>query len=478
MRHDRSTVRRGPARLTSSSGPLSPTESPTPERTPLPTALLSLSIVAEIFSGNWKYIHVPLGGDRILFGLGVACLVFGGTAAVSKRKLRPRPIHALLLVTAVYALGSAIAAHTISQSTGQFALLDRLGFIPFVMFCLAPLLFGRAKQRNYLLAALVVIGAYLGVTAFLEGVGLTNLTFPAYIRNPNLGIHFGRARGPFLESAADGLSMYMCAVAAAVGLKVWTSRASRWACGAVILLCGFGVVFTLTRAVWIAAVVGTLVALLVSPRTRNLVAPAVILGSLAVLAVLFLVPGLSTKVQGRTEEQQPVWDRYNTNAAAIRMVEAKPVFGFGWQTFITKGVPYIRQSSSYPLTGFGIEVHNVFLSHAAELGLTGSVLWTLALFSAVGGAILRRGPPELAPWRVGLVAIFVAFLVVANLGPLSYPFPNLLLWTWAGIAGANHFLVPRGGDQETEDEAHDEGVDEGDDHAAYRDREAIAWSLS
>jgi O-antigen ligase len=156
------------------------------------------------------------------------------------------------------------------------------------------------------------------------------------------------------------------------------------------------------------------------------------------------------------------------------MVEAKPVFGFGWQTFITKGVPYIRQSSSYPLTGAGIEVHNVFLSHAAELGLTGSALWTLALFSAVGGAILRRGPPELAPWRVGLVAIFIAFLVVANLGPLSYPFPNLLLWTWAGLAGANHFLVPRGADEETEAEASDEA----DTGLAERSREAVAWSLS
>jgi putative inorganic carbon (hco3(-)) transporter len=453
---------------------LSLSEPPDVERTPLPTVLLSLSIVAEIFSGNWKYIHVPLGGDRILLGLGVVCLVLGGTAAVAKRKLRPRPIHGLLLVTAVFALGSAIAAHTITQSTGQFALLDRLGLIPFLMFCLAPLVFGQAKQRNYLLAALVVIGGYLGVTALLEGVGLTSLTLPSYIRDPNLGIHFGRARGPFLESAADGLSMYMCAVAAAVGLKVWSSRGARWACGAVILLCGLGVVFTLTRAVWIAAVVGTLVALLVSPRTRSLVAPAVILGALALLAVLFLVPGLSTKVQGRTQDQQPVWDRYNTNAAAIRMVEAKPVFGFGWQTFITKGVPYIRQSSSYPLTGAGIEVHNVFLSHAAELGLTGSALWTLALFSAVGGAILRRGPPELAPWRVGLVAIFIAFLVVANLGPLSYPFPNLLLWTWAGLVGANHFLVPRGADEEPEAEASDDA----DTGLAERSREAVAWSVS
>ncbi len=70
-------------------------------------------------------------------------------------------------------------------------------------------------------------------------------------------------------------------------------------------------------------------------------------------------------------------------------------------------------------------------------------MWCVAIFGAVGGAIVRRGPPELHPWRVGLLAVFICFLIVGNLGPLSYPFPNILLWTWAGIAGAEFFLAPR-----------------------------------
>jgi O-antigen ligase len=415
-----------------------------------PTVLLSLSIGAEVFSGNWKYLHVPLGADRVLFVLGIGSLILGGVRAVSERRLRARPIHLLLLATAVYATASAIAVHTFNQSNGRFALLDRLGIIPFVMFCLAPLLFRQAKQRKFLLLVLVALGGYLGLVAFLEGVGLNRLVLPSYIRNPNIGLHYGRARGPFLESAADGLSLYMCGVAAVLGMRVWQSRGARIACAVVAGLCGLGVIFTLTRAVWVAAVVGTLAAILVSPRTRNLIAPTVIIGVVVVLAVVFFVPGLSSKVQGRAQDQLPVWDRYNTNDAAVRMVEAKPIFGFGWQTFVSKGPAYLRQASSYPLTGAGNEVHNVFLSHAAELGLVGFLLWTLALFSAVGGAIVRRGPPDLAPWRSGLVAIFVAFLVVANLGPLSYAFPNLLLWTWAGIAGADHYLRPLDADRKTE----------------------------
>jgi putative inorganic carbon (hco3(-)) transporter len=407
-----------------------------------PTVLLSLAIGAEIFSGNWKYLGIPLGLDRILLAAGLAALVLGGARAVSEQRLRLRPLHYVLLAAATYATASAIAANTFAQSDGGFALLDRFGLIPFLMFFIAPLVFGRRDQRNILLGVLVTVGAYLGTIAVLEGVGLGRFALPSYINDPTVGLHFGRARGPFVEAAADGLSLYMCGVAAVVGLTTWRSRAARWTCGVVVVLCGMGIVFTLTRAVWLGAVIGTLAAMLASRRLRRVVLPVTVVVLLGVAAVFYLTPGLQSKAATRVEDQRPVWDRYNTNQAAIRMFETRPFFGFGWQTFSTVGPDYLRQADSYPLTGAGLEVHNVFLSHAAELGIVGSVLWALSLFGAVGGAILRRGPPDVESWKLGLIAIFVAFLVVANLGPLSYPFPNLLLWTWAGVVSASYFLTP------------------------------------
>ena len=297
-------------------------------------------------------------------------------------------------------------------------------------------MFGRERQRRFLLGVLIAVGAYIGIVNFFEGVGLKGLVFPTYITDPAIGLHFGRARGPFVESVADGLSLYMCAVAAAIGFSIWHRRWVRVVCTAVIVLAALGMLFTVTRAVWIGAIAGTLVAMLTMPRTRRYIPVALAIGAVGVFAALVLVPGLATKADTRLQDRSPVWDRYNTNSAALRMVEARPIFGFGWQTFPTVGPDYMRQADSYPLTGAGLEVHNVFLSHAGELGLAGATLWAVALFGAVGGSIVRRGPPELHPWRIGLIAIFVAFLVVANFGPLSYPFPNLLLWTWAGIAGA------------------------------------------
>jgi hypothetical protein len=56
--------------------------------------------------------------------------------------------------------------------------------------------------------------------------------------------------------------------------------------------------------------------------------------------------------------------------------------------------------------------------------------------AAIGGAILRRGPPELRPWRIALVAIAVQYLVIANFVPLGYALPTAFLWLWAGVVYA------------------------------------------
>lgn len=408
-----------------------------------PTTLIALGTGGEIFSGNWKYMHIPVPLDRALLILGLVSLVLGGRRLVADRTLELRPIHLLLLVVATWATASALWAGTLTAHAGFFSLLDRLGYVPFLAFCVAPLLFGSGRKRRYLLAVLIVVGAYLGVVAIMEGVGLERFVVPSYIRNPGIGILFGRARGPFVEAAADGIALFMCAVAAAVGIVTWRRRAARMACVAVMLACGVGTIFTLTRAVWIGVAAGTIVALLAARGTRRFALPLLAAGALTVVVALAVVPGLHAKVTSRVSDSSSVYDRLNTDHAALRAVEQHPLFGLGWQTFQTKGPDYLRQATTYPLTGSGLEVHNVFLSHAVELGIPGSILWTLAFLGAIGGAIVRRGPPELLPWRIGLLAIAICFVVVASFGPLSYPFPNLVVWLWAGVTGVGHLSKSR-----------------------------------
>ena len=413
------------------------------EHLPAATWLLSFAIAAEIFSGNWGDFGVPAArpgpprarpaGPRPRWvARGLRSQVAPPAdphRAPARRHLRRRVVD---------------AANTFDVSSARFALLDRFGLVPFLMFCLAPLVFGSARQRRFLLGVLIVVGAYIGIVNFFEGVGLNNLVIPNYIVNPNVGLHFGRARGRSSRRSPTG-SRSTCAwlpprsgspSGGSRGSASCAARSSSWAdsgsCSRSPARSGSGP--------WR----GTLAAMLAVPRARRYIVPALIVGAIGVIAALALVPGLSSKADDRVNEKAPVWDRYNTNNAALRMVEARPIFGFGWQTFVDKGPDFLRQTDAYPLTGAGLEVHNVFLSHLAGARGRGC--------GAVVHRILRRrrrrdrprrGPPELYPWRVGLLAVFVCFLVVANLGPLSTALPNLLLWTWAGIAGAEFFLAPR-----------------------------------
>jgi O-antigen ligase len=176
--------------------------------------------------------------------------------------------------------------------------------------------------------------------------------------------------------------------------------------------------------------------MLFSVRLRRLVPPAAAATALLVVGALAFIPGLTATAQSRAETVRPVWDRLNTDAAALRMVEHRPLLGFGWDSFVERGPDYLRQSGSYPLTGAGLNVHNVLLSHAVELGLVGFALWLGAFLFGIGGAAAGRVPPQLEPWRIGLVALAVNWLIVANFGPLGYAFPTLLLWTWAGVVAA------------------------------------------
>ena len=82
-------------------------------------------------------------------------------------------------------------------------------------------------------------------------------------------------------------------------------------------------------------------------------------------------------------------------------------------------------------------VHNAYLSNAAELGLIGVTLWIAAGVAAIGGAIVRRGPPWAVPWRIGLFAIAVMWGIVIFFTPLEGPFSPVVIWTWAGIVWAS-----------------------------------------
>jgi O-antigen ligase len=118
------------------------------------------------------------------------------------------------------------------------------------------------------------------------------------------------------------------------------------------------------------------------------------------------------------------------------MVEERPLTGFGWHRFNEASSSFVQQADDIPLTDEGEILHNVYVSNAVELGLLGAGVWLAALVACIGAPIVSRAPPELGAWRAGLIAIATLWAVVAMFSPLVRVFPNLILWSWAGVVAA------------------------------------------
>jgi putative inorganic carbon (hco3(-)) transporter len=399
-----------------------------------PAYTLSLAIVLSPLAGNWQQLGIPgvLAPDRLLLTAGIAQVLLRAPAIRDRPPVRLVPAHALLALAIIYAVCSAFFAHTLSSRHSLLEIIDSFGILPFLTFLAAPLAFRTKRQRAVLLVALVALGGYLGLTVLFETVHLDALVFPKYILNPNYGIHVGRGRGPFVDAVANGFGLFVCAVACGVAIATWSRLRARLIAALVGVLCIVGVLLSVERSVCIGALVGSMVAMLATRQLRRYLLPAAAVAVIAIAAAVVLIPGLSQRISTRYNQVGTVWDRENLIVAAVNMIKARPLTGFGWGRFQDFSEDYFRQSQNIPLTATSIDIHNFVLLYAVELGLPGVTLWAFGLLAGVGTALLTRGPPDHARWRVGLLAIALMFVVVSDSTPPTL-FPNLSLWLWAGV---------------------------------------------
>jgi putative inorganic carbon (hco3(-)) transporter len=408
------------------------------------TWMIASGLCFTVFAGHWDQLGLPIGLDRLLIAAGLFSLLLGVERRNRVLAVRFRSEHAVMLVLSAYATISALIAGTLfSEADGAFALLDRLSVTGFILFTVSPLVFHDRRSRNALLVCLVVLGAFLGYNGIVEGFGAKQLAFPRYIDNPDIGIHYERARGPILESAGFGLALFQCAVAAVVAERTWTKHWARLAAGLVAFSCLLGTLFTLTRAVWIGVGVGLLAVMIANRDWRRRLLPAVSVAVVVLIGILTFSSGIESQVEERSGNAGPIWDRINLVDASIRAVEEQPLFGIGWRRFRFDGAEYLRQLPDIPQQGAGLDVHNAVLSHAAELGMVGATLWLAVVAMTIGRAVVTRPRPELADWHAGLIAMAGQWAVVAMSTPFSYTFSFAIIWAWSGVVLGSRITRPR-----------------------------------
>ncbi len=369
--------------------------------------------------------------DRIAFGILVFFVALRAMALRDKIPFFVRfslPMLALMALAVFRALREPFDAQTWSIIASKY-------IVPFALFHVAVLIFRGESQRRHLEIFVILALAYLVFIAIAFLVDARSLIFPRFILDESLGFHPDRARGPFLQAVANGVSLNILGI-----LVLALSQKRKLVVGLLWLALPLAVLATLTRAVWISFAFSTIVLgfRLVKRRLLALCTLLAMVGLLVGLAIGLSNHSLKTALWDRTGERGPVDARLAVYDAGWAMFQERPFTGWAAGGMYAE---LARRMEGYHLRTF--YVHNTYLALLVEFGVPGLGLYGILFFNLFRLS-WRRPPSESGPvaslrkvWPILLgVYLFNAFFV-----DMAYQFVIGLMFTVAGTLCASEESV-------------------------------------
>jgi O-antigen ligase len=365
--------------------------------------------------------------DRIAFGLLVFFVALRAMALHDKIPFFPGISVPMLGLTAL-----AVLRATREPFDPQvWSILASKFIVPFALFHIATLVFRDASQRRHFEVFVVLALAYLVFTAIAFLVNARPLIFPRFILDESLGFHADRARGPFLQAVANGVSLNLLGILAFISPQkrnrlVWL----------LLLALPLAVLATMTRAVWISFALSTLILgfRFIERRLQAISIVLVVAGLLAGLSLGFSDHSLKNAIWDRTEERGPVIARMAVYSAGWSMFQERPLMGWpAGRMYSELG----RRMEGYHLRIF--YVHNTYLALLVEFGLPGLVLYGVLFFNLF--RLSRRADREESGFVAALRKVWPVLLCVylfnALFVDMAYQFVIGLLFTAAGMLCAS-----------------------------------------
>jgi putative inorganic carbon (hco3(-)) transporter len=317
----------------------------------------------------------------------------------------------------------------------SWSLLTAKFVAPFALFHVAGSVFRDERRiRHFEWFGLLVL-AYLSFTAIAFLLDAKSLIFPRFILDESLGYHADRARGPFLQAVANGVSLNLLGLLA---LQAFFRRRIRGLGAALLLaLLPVAILATMTRAVWLsfAVSVGVLIIRSHNRKLRWICVAVSIAGAVALLIALNFDDQRRALTE-RLRESGPVEFRQAVYAGGWQMFLEKPIAGWGVNQMpeeLARHVSGYRKRELYP--------HNTYLEILIEHGLVGLLLYGWLMWEVLR---LGRGPIPRAEhdgflnqqfhalWPVLLGVYWINAAVVG----MNYQFVNGFLFSLAGMLAA------------------------------------------
>ncbi|HSS99042.1 MAG TPA: O-antigen ligase family protein [Terriglobales bacterium] len=344
-----------------------------------------------------------------------------------------QPLHIIravalpLLLLIAMALWELVSRPSQSQDWSTFA---AKWLVPFLLFQISQLVFTGTKSLKQFEIFLLLALAYLSLMAVFFLLDAKALIFPRFILDESIGIHADRARGPFLQAVANGVSLIFLGLVALDSYR--RGRLRGIFALAFALMVPAAILATKTRSVWIAFA-GAVVSLWIFSSSRRIRRACAYLtaGGVIAASATCLVCLRDASFGDRLSERSPVEFRFSMYRAGWEMFQEKPLFGWhadDIQPELAKRVDGFHQEQFF--------FHNSYLEVAVNYGVVGFVLylWVLVDLFRLGrktdsseGHFMDRKFRALWPVFVGVYLLNASFVV------MNYQFVNGLLFTLAGI---------------------------------------------
>jgi putative inorganic carbon (hco3(-)) transporter len=361
--------------------------------------------------------------DRVAFGV----LVF--FVALRTMALREKiPFFAGITVPMLGLAALAVLRALREPYDAQLSSIVASKFIvPFVLFHIAVLVFRGPSQRRHFEIFVALALAYLIFISIAFLFDARSLIFPRFILDESIGFHPDRARGPFLQAVANGVSLNLLGI-----LVLVLAQKGRKFIWLLWIALPVAILATMTRAVWISFAVSALVLGFRMIRRRLLAAVvlAVVAGLLGGVAIGFSNHSLQDALSDRTSERGPVQARMAVYTAGWGMFMERPLAGWpAGRMYAELG----RRMEGYHLRIF--YVHNTYLALLVEFGLPGLALYAILFFNLF--RLARRSALNESSWVAALrkawPILLSVYLINAFFVDMTYQFVIGLLFTVAGM---------------------------------------------
>lgn len=297
---------------------------------------------------------------------------------------------AAFVVTAIF----NVLAFSTDGERGLASMHDKL-LVPIALFWLVRALSPDRKQMTLLILA------GLAVLVVEIGIGAMSWFAPDILPSHWLDRAGSRTTGTLGGPAPFTVTIVLFGLL--VLDRAWGMRPSvEKVVLAAILVGSVLVVFlSLSRGSWLGA--GAVVLVLAAVYGRKFLWPAIAVG---VMAVALLGGPLGDQLElaeQRAGVTSTVESRAITNVAAVRMIEERPLFGFGFARFEDYDERYKSRVVDIPLETGG-SAHNTYLNFIVEMGIPATALYFAPVVGLLWLSVSRRRLlPDAGPYSRRLV---------------------------------------------------------------------------